>query len=104
MDERQDTYRGARGGQLAFVRARERARKRGGGKQEDKDKKEGVPPPAMVARTSVSSSSSPRMASWRWRGVMRFTRRSLDALPKRRDNRCRVSATEFRTDAPCRVT
>jgi len=25
---------------------------------------------------SVSSSSSPRMASWRWRGVIRLTRRS----------------------------
>merc|ERR1719335_1162067 len=29
----------------------------------------------------VSSSSSPRMASWRWRGLMRFTLRSLEALP-----------------------
>ena len=40
-----------------------------------------TPPPAMVALMSVSSSSSPRMASWRWRGVMRFTLRSLEALP-----------------------
>lgn len=40
-----------------------------------------TPPPAMVALISVSSSSSPRMASWRWRGVMRFTLRSLDAFP-----------------------
>ena len=32
-----------------------------------------TPPPAMVALISVSSSSSPRMASCRWRGVMRFT-------------------------------
>ena len=40
-----------------------------------------TPPPAMVARTSVSSSSSPRIASCRWRGVIRFTRRSLDAFP-----------------------
>lgn len=39
------------------------------------------PPPAMVARTSVSSSSSPRIASWRCRGVMRFTRKSFDAFP-----------------------
>ena len=35
-----------------------------------------TPPPAMVALISVSSSSSPRMASWRWRGVIRLTRRS----------------------------
>jgi len=40
-----------------------------------------VPPPAMVALMSESSSSSPRMASCRWRGVMRFTFRSLEALP-----------------------
>merc|ERR1719263_2573203 len=40
-----------------------------------------TPPPAMVALISVSSSSSPRMASCRWRGVIRFTRRSLEALP-----------------------
>ena len=58
-----------------------------------------TPPPAMVALISVSSSSSPRMASCRWRGVIRFTCirpsererkqrrphrrafRSLDALP-----------------------
>jgi hypothetical protein len=32
-----------------------------------------TPPPAMVALMRVSSSSSPRMASCRWRGVMRFT-------------------------------
>ena len=32
-----------------------------------------TPPPAMVALMRVSSSSSPRMASWRWRGVMRLT-------------------------------
>ena len=35
----------------------------------------------MVALIRVSSSSSPRIASCRWRGVMRFTRRSLDAFP-----------------------
>lgn len=40
-----------------------------------------TPPPAMVARMRRSSSSSPRIASWRWRGVMRLTRRSLAALP-----------------------
>ena len=34
----------------------------------------------MVALMRVSSSSSPRMASWRWRGVMRFTLRSLAAF------------------------
>jgi hypothetical protein len=43
-----------------------------------------TPPPAMVARTRMSSSSSPRMASCRWRGVMRFTRRSFVALPRTR--------------------
>lgn len=40
-----------------------------------------TPPKAMVARIRLSSSSSPRMASWRWRGVIRFTFRSLAALP-----------------------
>ena len=40
-----------------------------------------TPPPAIVALMSVSSSSSPRMASCKWRGVMRFTLRSLHALP-----------------------
>lgn len=40
-----------------------------------------TPPNAIVARISVSSSSSPRMASCRWRGVIRFTFRSLAALP-----------------------
>lgn len=43
-----------------------------------------TPPKAMVARISVSSSSSPRMASWRWRGVMRLTLRSLAAFWRRR--------------------
>lgn len=40
-----------------------------------------TPPKAIVARINVSSSSSPRMASCRWRGVMRLTLRSLAALP-----------------------
>lgn len=40
-----------------------------------------TPPPAMVALMSESSSSSPRMANCRWRGVIRFTLRSLEALP-----------------------
>lgn len=40
-----------------------------------------TPPPAMVARTRESNSSSPRIASWRWRGVIRLTRRSLEAFP-----------------------
>jgi len=40
-----------------------------------------TPPPAMVALMSVSSSSSPRMASCKCRGVMRFTLRSLEAFP-----------------------
>ena len=35
----------------------------------------------MVALMSESSSSSPRMASWRWRGVIRFTFKSLLAFP-----------------------
>lgn len=39
-----------------------------------------TPPNAMVARISVSSSSSPRMASCRCRGVIRFTFRSLAAF------------------------
>ena len=40
-----------------------------------------TPPPAMVALTRVSSSSSPRMASIKWRGVTRLTLRSLAAFP-----------------------
>eukprot|EP01139_Manchomonas_bermudensis_P023890 Amastigsp_a841710_150.p2 type:complete len:105 gc:universal Amastigsp_a841710_150:130-444(+) len=40
-----------------------------------------TPPPEIVALMSMSSSSSPRMASWRWRGVIRLTLRSLAALP-----------------------
>lgn len=39
-----------------------------------------TPPKAIVARISVSSSSSPRMASCRWRGVIRLTFRSLAAF------------------------
>lgn len=39
-----------------------------------------TPPKAIVARIRVSNSSSPRMASWRWRGVMRLTFRSLAAF------------------------
>lgn len=39
-----------------------------------------TPPKAIVARIRVSSSSSPRMASWRWRGVIRLTLRSLAAF------------------------
>jgi hypothetical protein len=39
-----------------------------------------TPPKAMVARIRVSSSSSPRMASWRCLGVMRLTLRSLAAF------------------------
>ncbi len=35
----------------------------------------------MVALISESSSSSPLMASWRWRGVILFTFKSLEALP-----------------------
>ena len=40
-----------------------------------------TPPPAMVALISVSNSSSPRMANCKWRGVIRFTFKSLEALP-----------------------
>ena len=40
-----------------------------------------TPPPAMVALINVSSSSSPRMANCKWRGVIRFTFKSLHALP-----------------------
>lgn len=40
-----------------------------------------TPPPAMVPLMRVSSSSSPRMASCRCRGVILFTFRSLLALP-----------------------
>jgi len=40
-----------------------------------------TPPPAMVALIRVSNSSSPRIASCRWRGVMRFTLRSFEAFP-----------------------
>lgn len=39
-----------------------------------------TPPNAIVARMRVSSSSSPRMASCRWRGVIRFTFKSLAAF------------------------
>ncbi len=40
-----------------------------------------TPPPAMVALISESSSSSPRMANCKWRGLIRFTLRSLLAFP-----------------------
>lgn len=39
------------------------------------------PPPAIVALMSESNSSSPLMASCKWRGVIRFTLRSFDAFP-----------------------
>jgi hypothetical protein len=39
-----------------------------------------TPPKAIVARMRVSSSSSPRIASCRWRGVIRLTLRSLAAF------------------------
>lgn len=35
----------------------------------------------MVALIRESNSSSPRIASCKWRGVIRFTLRSLEALP-----------------------
>ncbi len=40
-----------------------------------------TPPPAMVPLIKVSSSSSPRMASCKCRGVIRFTFKSLLAFP-----------------------
>ena len=40
-----------------------------------------LPPPAIVALISESSSSSPRIANCRWRGVIRFTFKSLLAFP-----------------------
>lgn len=40
-----------------------------------------LPPPAMVALISESSSSSPRIASCKCLGVIRFTFKSFDAFP-----------------------
>lgn len=40
-----------------------------------------TPPPAMVALIKVSNSSSPRMANCKCLGVIRFTFKSLEALP-----------------------
>lgn len=40
-----------------------------------------LPPPAIVALIKLSNSSSPRIASCKWRGVIRFTFKSLEALP-----------------------
>lgn len=40
-----------------------------------------LPPPAMVAFIKESSSSSPLIASWRWRGVILFTLRSFEQFP-----------------------
>uniref|UniRef100_A0A0E9WRC8 Uncharacterized protein n=1 Tax=Anguilla anguilla TaxID=7936 RepID=A0A0E9WRC8_ANGAN len=40
-----------------------------------------TPPPAIVALMSESNSSSPRIASCKWRGVIRFTFKSLEAFP-----------------------
>ncbi len=41
-----------------------------------------TPPPAIVALINVSNSSSPRIANCKWRGLIRFTLRSFDALPR----------------------
>lgn len=56
--------------------------------------KHSPPPPAMVALINESSSSSPLMASCRWRGVIRFTFRSLDAFPANSStlNKARIEA------------
>lgn len=43
--------------------------------------KKHLPPPAIVALMRESSSSSPLMASCKWRGVILFTFRSFDAFP-----------------------
>ena len=40
-----------------------------------------TPPPAMVALISESNSSSPLIANCKCLGVIRFTFKSLDALP-----------------------
>ena len=40
-----------------------------------------TPPPAIVALMRESNSSSPRIASCKWRGVIRFTFKSFDAFP-----------------------
>lgn len=40
-----------------------------------------TPPPAIVALIRVSNSSSPRIASCKCLGVIRFTLRSLEAFP-----------------------
>jgi len=53
-------------------------------KREQERERDGTgktPPPAMVALIKVSNSSSPRMASCRCLGVIRFTLRSLAAFP-----------------------
>ena len=56
-----------------------------------------TPPKAIVALMSVSSSSSPRMASCRWRGVMRLTLRSFAAFPaSSRTSAVRYSRTAVR--------
>ena len=53
-----------------------------------------TPPKAIVALIKVSSSSSPRMASCKWRGVIRLTLRSLAALPaSSRTSAVRYSST-----------
>ena len=54
-----------------------------------------TPPKAMVARINVSSSSSPRIASCKWRGVIRLTLRSLAAFWSRQQSaQARVKATK----------
>jgi hypothetical protein len=56
-----------------------------------------TPPKAIVARIRVSSSSSPRMASCRWRGVIRFTFRSLAAFCRR----CQRDVSHNRREYVC---
>lgn len=45
------------------------------------ENKSSSPPPAIVALMRESNSSSPRIASCKWRGVIRFTFKSLEAFP-----------------------
>lgn len=65
-----------------------------------------TPPPAIVALIKVSSSSSPRMASYRCLGVIRFTFRSFEAFPASSRTSAvrysRIAAEYTAADAPTR--
>lgn len=62
-----------------------------------------TPPKAMVALMRVSSSSSPRMASWRWRGVMRLTLRSLAAFCGTRRQHPAEAGVKAAATHPCEL-